>query len=694
MISNSRLTILETKMIEYKQAKEWSQTIVQKQLKTSIEFKKPRMMRIKMYEELYAGRLRPKQRAIYNEALPIFSGLLDTLQADFGDPISVKFRHNDPADKLALEKATLALKKEMNSTLPNAQWDLKQRWDMHNALLSGRGIQKQYAENDPKYKNYFEVVSYKNFHCQPDGGGILENHLFAGQTGLRRTKSDLKDNAKAGIYYLESVKELLGYITKGDDGAETMSENYQQASGEEDAFSQFTALGLDPQSNNFIGQTVFYPAEWVSEINGERIYFLFDPFTGLPLRCEKLKDIRPSEKFPWTSWATHESDKVFWSKSYADDFYTVAISIIDLMNQELTNRAKQNMTARGYDIDMVTDPSKLDEASYRPDALIPFDTKNGTRKIADATYPFTTPVLNGTINLVDWLSSKLASTTGTADISQQASGNKQKVNIAFLNSQEVAKRVGYKAQSFKGCWQEITIRWLEDFKEFCDEEVLVKMIGENGVSWEELTADELNFKDGYDVDIIADSEEDKQNAIGKQQKQAAIAALVADPDALASTNPKWRAQIYLKDMGGWDGESISEALDTENFASSDVMSMADVAIRELVKGKFPDLCYAATVAFANKILNFEKMHQNDLTKKKAKNGKNVSMNFFDYIQAHQQIIVENMAHLAASAGASAPNGTPEQPNQPVQPQPGAGGAPQPQPAAPQPSQPVMLPQNA
>lgn len=679
-------------MIPYEKAKEWSQTIVKKQLKTSMEFKKPRMLRIKMYEELYAGRLRPKQRAIYNEALPIFSGMLDTLQADFGDPISIKFKHNDPADKLALEKATLAWKKESNSTLPNAQWDLKQRWDMHNVLMCGRGIQKQYAENEPKYKNYFEIVSYKNFHCQPDGGGILENHIFAGQTGLKRTKSDLKENSDAGIYYEESVKELLGFVVKGENGLETMNETYQQAGGEEDAFSQFLAMGLDPESNNYVGQTVFYPAEWVSEINGERIYFLFDPFTGLPLRCEKLKDIRPSGKFPWTSWATHESDKVFWSKSYADDFYTVAISIIDLMNQELTNRAKQNMTARGYDIDMVPDPSKLDEASYRPDALIPFDTKNGTKKISDAVYTFTTPVLNGTITLVDWLSSKLANTTGVADISQQ-SNTKQKVNIAFLNSQEVAKRVGYKANSFKGCWQEVGIRWLEDFKEFCDESVLVKMIGENGVSWEELTADELNFGDGYDVDIVSDSEEDKQNAIGKQQKQAAIAALVADPDAMKSTNAKWRAQIYLRDMGGWDDETITEALDTENFSSSDVMSLADVAIRTLINGKIPDLCYAATVAFANKILHFEKMHQNDLAKRKGKNGQPVSLNFMDYVKAHQQIITENMAHLAASAGAGAANGTPEQPGQGQQ-QPGQPGAQQSAPVAAQPANPVTQAANA
>jgi len=42
---------------------------------------------------------------------------------------------------------------------------------------------------------------------------------------------------------------------------------------------------------------------------------------------------------------------------------------------------KKNLNVRAYDCGMFPDIGKLDQAQYRPDPLVPADTKGGTRKL-------------------------------------------------------------------------------------------------------------------------------------------------------------------------------------------------------------------------------------------------------------------------------------------------------------------------
>jgi hypothetical protein len=109
-----------------------------------------------------------------------------------------------------------------------------------------------------------------------------------------------------------------------------------------------------------------------------------------------------AELDPWVSYATHEDNKNFLSKSYGDDLYGVADSTHILFNQELTNREKRNFNARGYDVEMFTDVAKLDQAQTRPDALVPVKVPAGKR-IEDGIFTFETAELQGTINLLDWM---------------------------------------------------------------------------------------------------------------------------------------------------------------------------------------------------------------------------------------------------------------------------------------------------
>src|SRR2546421_10462079 len=60
-------------------------------------FKQPRLDRVQLYRDLYAGKVKKKWRQPFNVVLPVFSGLIDTLQAQFNDDLALEFEEQEPA---------------------------------------------------------------------------------------------------------------------------------------------------------------------------------------------------------------------------------------------------------------------------------------------------------------------------------------------------------------------------------------------------------------------------------------------------------------------------------------------------------------------------------------------------------------------------------------------------------------------
>ena len=173
-------------------------------------FKKPRIQRLSKYYKLYDGKVDKKLRQIFNIPIPVFSGLVDTLNAQYDTPIELQFGHNDPSDYFKAEKINAAWQTEKSTNSYNTMWDSKLRLARQDAIMTGRAILKYTAESDPEYKSTLEVVNLKNFHFQPRGGLWLENHLFSGEEGIEKTREDLIAGAKSGYYDKEQVVALIG----------------------------------------------------------------------------------------------------------------------------------------------------------------------------------------------------------------------------------------------------------------------------------------------------------------------------------------------------------------------------------------------------------------------------------------------------------------------------------------------------
>ncbi len=602
------------------------------------------MQEIRKFENAYYGKEKETFRVQFKVPLPVLSGMVDELKDAYDDELALRFSERHPADYMKVKKAQAVWDGEVSSLRPNARWNYKTRADKFLAIISGRGIQKTFAEShDGKFRLNFDVVDYRYFHCQPRGGGLLGNHLFKGEEGIFRSRTQLVRGVKNGFYDREGVKRII-YGNKDKDHQEENQNIYA------DKLSRFEAAGLDAETHNYIGEEIYNLCEWYPTCLGKQWYVLFDPISMEAIRIEPLNEVFESKLDPYTSWATHEDPKLFWSKSYAKDFYICHDTIRTLLSQELTNRQKKNMTPKYFDPEVV-DAARMDEAQYKYDAIVPVRTIGGTRQISQSIYQFDVPELgSGTIDLTNWMNQQFRTLTGTQDISDQSNG-KVAANVVYSKLQSADKRLSHRAKSYQEAYAEVGLRAFHGIRENITEPIAIKLIGTEGEGWDYFTIEDTKLIQAPDPKVISLSEEDEMNVLGKDQKQKSLDRITSNEKLMAEINPKKLIELDMIHAGGWKDDVVAELLDTNAFESMKTKGLADMAILSLCKGKTPQMFYNADYAFAIRISDFERDHRNQLAKKLevVPDGpdKGRIKVFIDYLQQHMLIIAQNMGQLAA-----------------------------------------------
>lgn len=581
-----------------KQLAEEAVVIATHQILACSEFKKPRMARLAKYERLYNNDVSKRLRQLFNVPIPVFAGMIDTLNAQYDTPIIMTFKEGDASDYFKVEKINAMFQMEIMNTAQNSKWDSKLSMMRKHAIMTGRGIGEYNVYSDPEYKSELNVINLKNFNFQPRGGLYLENHLFAGTEDVEKTRSELIDGARAGIYDKEQVQKLLRL---GGDSDYLPDNNLDRA----EKLSRFKPLGLNPDNNSYVGQQVYKLANHVLQINGQRYYLCFEPWTNTWVTFDKWKDLNHSELYPWVTFATHEDDENFLSKSYADDLYPSADAIVAMFNQELTNREKRNFGARAYDKDMFTDVRKLDEAMHRPDALVPADTKGGTRRISEGVFEFKTGELQGTVNLIDWITGSLGRNTGATDLAMGGVQNvSKKASVTFAEQKSVSKRIGWGAKPFQDMMGDLGKRYIYGLKEHMPAKRAVRILGETGWDWDEITRMDLNTAKDVDVLIVSSDQQMQDSEMKAQRRKEALGLIGADPTLAGTVNPKKRAEAILQSIGEYEMAEVSEFLDVQNYEDRKAMAKASECIQLILRGKTPDQWHGANVAFIQKIVDF------------------------------------------------------------------------------------------
>jgi hypothetical protein len=604
-------------------------------------FKQPRLDRIQLYRDLYAGKVKKKFRQPFNVVLPVFAGIMDTLMSSFNDDLALEYHEQEPADYLAVSKLNALWGMESTSTAPNAKFPLKTRQDRSNALFSGRGFMMNYAVSDPEYHNCFEIFELEDAIFQPTGGGHLENHLYAGRQNIIRSASDLTK----GSYDKTQVNKLISIAAKTDFDP-TFADSDARA-----ALMKFKAMGLSPESNDYIGEHLFKLVEMAVTVRGVRYHIVFSPWYQTWVRFDTLQTIFSADLYPWISWATHEDNRNFLSKSYSDDMYGVADATHTLFNQELTNREKRNYNARGYDREMFPDVAKLDAAQTRPDALVPIDTKGGTRRISEGIYTFETAELQGTINLVQWMLEQAGKDTGVTDLAMGGpSGASKRATVILAEQQAISKRLLLRSSSYTEAMGEVGKLFFQGCKDHLPAKRAIRLLGAQGEGWQAISRADLDLYSDVDVKVISSAIDMQNSQLKKKARLEVLTEISMNPNEMPFVNPQWLITEKLRSGGEYDDAEIKIATDTKNYGNKEEVARAHEAIQDVLNGKKPEQYYGATTLFMQIIHDFAVDNRNDL-------GDRKYQTLIDFEMAHAQIAQDNMARKAAQqANLSAPPG--------------------------------------
>jgi len=583
----------------------------------SEEYTRGRFQSIMESEDLYYNKIDKPMPGLFNAPIPVMGGFVDTLLSRISGKTVIKFNKQDNSDAIRAKKISAMWAKD--SAPDRGNWHEKDIIAKKQSIFSGRAIYLIYSESDPEYKNYLEVINYKDFLCEPKGGYYLEKHLFTGRKNVFKTKEQIKQGIKDGLYEADALE-----IFAGDNVKKLSDDNALQT-------NTGTNLGLQQQDSYETPTGVASLHELVITTSEGRYYILFSKERQVVVSWGKWSKRRKSNRYPYMSWASHPDLLEFWSKSAADDIKAIAYSINTLINQGLNNIQKRNFPMRAYDSAMFTDPKAL---TYKVNGVVPVNSY-GTN-IGNGVYEFQTPdntqIIMSLINFLDGLGG--LKTGITADV--QGASRENAVGIYYGNMEQIASRFGPLSTYYTNCWIELGKEYLSLLSEHLTEKQMVKMIGVDGIRWDAIKKEDLKTKEELEINISATNQEAQIKESEIKAKTQSIALLTNNPAYTAKLNPDWVIEETLK-MAGYDDDSIMRALDVNNTASEDQLNRAAEVIEQVVEGIKPRMNFQADTGFIQKIIDFATSADID---------EKVMNTLYAYAMQHMKIVAQNTARKA------------------------------------------------
>lgn len=569
--------------------------IAVKQLHTSEEFKQPRMTEIRENEDMVAGQVKPALAGRYNVPFDgvIASGFVETLVAQVNKAPRLEFVDVKGSNLQSVKKIQALW--EFDSSITRQNWSKADRLSKRLAAVANIGIFEYYAEKTKEgYKGHLNVIDHYDFHCEPNGGANLEDHLFKGVYNQFQTTAQVKELAKSGYYDNKQVQKLLSaYSDKDYKMNEDMHRNKQD---------RFSALGLDIDQYSYTGVPVLNLARWVTQYDGEDYYLVFDYRSGIWLKCELLKDVFALNQSPWVVWTPVEHAFNLWTPGLFDQIKPVAEAIRINLNEILNNNRKRNWDMRAVDQKMFPDISKL---NWRQDGVVAANVPMGA-SIHNGIYHFQTPEISGALNLNQYLNDFLGINTG---ISDQTKGDSSQdiLGIARINELQVSKRMKLIGDSYQEAYAELGLRWDWGLYEHLDNKQAVRVVGPNGAEMETVLKEDV--EPDYDIRVITALDDVIDTERDRERKASAMERLAVNPLAMQMINPAWYVEQELL-VGGWSQEEVKRALDTKNDATDEVISAAEKNIERILQNKEPKRARNATTGYLQRILNFMADNEN------------------------------------------------------------------------------------
>lgn len=602
-----------------------------KQLTASENFKQPRMAEIRDNEDMVAGKVKPALQGRYNIPFDgvLASSFIDTMVGQVNKPPTLEFGDPKGSNLKSSKMLTSAWQRESSPT--RGKWRKKDRNSKRLAAVSNIGIFKLYGEGDPDFKVCLDVIDHYDFHSEPNGGNELEAHLFKGQGNIFKVESDL-DNK----YYDQAQVKKLKEKTSSSE-FKINDDQYKNK------VQRFQTLGLNLETNNYTGSSLYNLTEWVMRYKGKQYYLVFDRRCGVWVRFKEIKQVFESGLSPWAYWNSKEDPFNPWSRGHFDDVKPIFEAIRINLNEVLNNNRKRNWDMKAVDGRMFPDLSQLD---WKQDGIAVANVPLN-QSIQNGIYHFVTPEISGALNLNAYLNNFAGINSGISDQTKGQS-TQDTLGIARINDMNLSKKMKLISDSYEECYTDLGTRFDWALYEHFPEKYMVKLVGIEGAEWSEVKKEDL--EPDFDCSVISYQDEQQDIDAKNEKKGAVLERLGTNPNQKISSliNPQWYVEQELK-VGGWSDEDVKRAL-AQSAPNDILISQAKKVIENALEGKELKPNKRATTAFLQVIEDYLS-DNSDISDE-------VYVKLEEYFHEHTPIAIENA--FKAQEARAALNPEPEQ----------------------------------
>jgi|14BtaG_2_1085337.scaffolds.fasta_scaffold00424_8 hypothetical protein len=563
------------------------------------DYKQGKVSNWQKNEDAYYSKKRKLKEARANVNLGRMQEFVHTLLSKIDNPLVFKFVKRKNSQLKRVELLNSLRQRDQDEDM----WDMKDIVGKKQAIIYGRAVYSYFADSiNGRYVPHLEPIDVYDFLIDPSCGGIdIEEARYLGSYSVMLDRRQLKEGVKNKIYNKKAVDQLLA--GSGNAGEETQEETNKKT-------REYAQSTLGHKENN--DRTKFKFWRWFTtyQEDGLRYYLLMDNH-GNCIRCEPLQEVfLPTEKYPlgawpiWT-WAAFPDLTEFWTPSYCDYAREIFMAQDVSINQMLDNAEAINKPQKVVNVSAIENLSQL---KYRRDGFI---LTKGDYDANRAIQTLQTPSIRTPLDVFQILEGIQEKASGVTAGSAGVADERGKVGIYEGNQAATADRFGLLNKSYSHGYKRFGRLYEMGVRQHLVKKTAIDIIGPDGIEVKEVKRSDIFKKtDEFALSVEASNAQTLSSIQDKTAKINFLNSQTANP----LINQKKAFEIKAG-IAGLSEDEIGQLLDTSFYGNSELMSEADADIEGLLEGEDVPLNYLANNAYKQKLVNYMRDHQADMSKK-------------------------------------------------------------------------------
>lgn len=584
-------------------------------------YKQGKVKNWKINEDLYYGRKTESQSSMANVDLGEMQSHVHTIMSKVDEPLVFKFTKR--------KKSQLKRVNRLNGLRVYDQdrdfWELKDIAMKKQCIIYGRTISAYFADSVDGYIPHLEPVDVYDFLIDPSAGGLfLEKAFYLGDYGVVKSKQEIKDGIKSGIYLKTEGERLIG-------GSSNATEQPQE---EVNKMNRTRDTNVFLVNKEITGSDKFKFWRWGTTYNGDRYYLLLNERGGTAIEVAPIEEKFESCLWWYWTYAAFPDLTEFWTPSFCDYVRELIMAKAETINQMMDNSERINKPQVKIQSGAVENLSSL---KYRREGRIvvkkDFDVNKAVQFVE-------TPPIDAPLKVFDKLQSIQDRSSGvTAGDNGDAENNSgAKATIYEGNQANSADRFGFFNKSYSFGYKSFARLYEHGVREHLIKKESIEILGPDGVELEEIYRKDIFWKnDKFGVMVQSSNAELALSDNDKKSKLAFLANQDKDPNSVQN---KKKSYEYQANIVGFNDEETRQLMDKSEFGNEEIMADADRDMELILDGQIIEPNQEATPAYKQRFIDFMMKNQStNLTNDEF-------MRLSAYVAQLQPIIIRNTVKMA------------------------------------------------